>query len=185
MVSIPDRIAYTRMALVPVILTLILAHDRISNAFGLAAILMVVAGFTDFLDGYLARRWSQTSVLGSFLDSIADKLLVAGALFGLVEVNRVWAWAAFVIIGREIAISGLRGIAAMDGIRVPPSLWGKIKANVQYLAIFLALLRPAEKLGPLFLDQWVMAAAVVVTVLSALQYFIGFAKVLQSDRARA
>jgi CDP-diacylglycerol--glycerol-3-phosphate 3-phosphatidyltransferase len=179
--SIPDRLAYLRILLVPLILTLILAADSIDHAYGIAAVVMWVASVTDFLDGYLARRWRQTTVLGGFLDSIADKLLVAGALFGLVSVGRAWAWAAFIIIGREIAVSGLRGVAAMDGVVVPPSVWGKIKANVQYVAIFMALLRTADTYGGLYPDEWVMLVAVTVTLLSGLQYFIGFARVLRAN----
>jgi CDP-diacylglycerol--glycerol-3-phosphate 3-phosphatidyltransferase len=173
------------MILVPPIVALVLLHDRIDHAFGIAAALMFVATFSDFLDGYLARRWHQTSILGAFLDSIADKLLVAGSLFALVEVGRVWAWAAFVIVGREIAISGLRGVAAMDGVKVPPSIWGKIKAGVQYLAIVLAMLRTADQVGGLYPDEWVMLVALVVTVLSGVEYFSRFARVLRSDRAHA
>lgn len=180
--SIPDRLAYLRIALVPVILTLILAADRIDHAFGIAAAVMWVASFTDFLDGYLARRWQITTVLGGFLDSIADKMLVTGALLGLVSVDRAWAWAAFIIVGREIGVSGLRGVAAMDGVMVPPSMSGKIKANVQYLAIFLALLRTPDTYGGLYPDEWMMLVAVVVTLLSGVQYFIGFARVLRADR---
>lgn len=176
--SIPDRLAYLRIILVPAILTLILAADSIDHAYGIAAFIMWLASFTDFLDGYLARRWQQATVLGGFLDSIADKLLVAGALYGLVSVDRAWAWAAFIIVGREIAVSGLRGVAAMDGVLVPPSMWGKIKANVQYLAIFMALLRTPDTYGGLFPDEWMMLAAVVVTLLSGVQYFLGFARVL-------
>jgi CDP-diacylglycerol--glycerol-3-phosphate 3-phosphatidyltransferase len=181
--SIPDRLAYLRIALVPAILTLVLAADRIDHAFGIAAVVMWVASFTDFLDGYLARRWEITTVLGGFLDSIADKLLVTGALYGLVSVGRAWAWAAFIIVAREIAVSGLRGVAAMDGVVVPPSMWGKIKANVQFLTIFMALLRTPDTYGGLFPDQWMMLVAVAVTLLSGLQYFLGFARVLRADRA--
>ena len=183
--SIPDRIVYIRMGAVPVVMALVLLFDHIDHAFGIAAVVFVVAGFTDFLDGYLARRWAISSTLGAFLDSIADKLLVTGVLFALVEVGRAWAWAAFVIVGREIAISGLRGIAAMDGVKVPPSIWGKIKANSQYLVILLALLRTDETVGGLFPDEWAMVLAVVVTVLSGAGYFISFARVLRSDRASA
>jgi CDP-diacylglycerol--glycerol-3-phosphate 3-phosphatidyltransferase len=181
--SIPDRLAYLRIALVPAILTLVLAADRIDHAFGIAAVVMWVASFTDFLDGYLARRWEITTVLGGFLDSIADKLLVTGALYGLVSVGRAWAWAAFIIVAREIAVSGLRGVAAMDVVVVPPSMWGKIKANVQFLTIFMALLRTPDTYGGLFPDQWMMLVAVAVTLLSGLQYFLGFARVLRADRA--
>jgi len=180
--SIPDRLAYLRIILVPLILTLILAADSIDHAYGFAALVMWLASLTDFLDGYLARKWKQTTVLGAFLDSIADKMLVTGALYGLVSVGRAWAWAAFIIVGREIAVSGLRGVAAMDGVIVPPSMWGKIKANVQYLAIFMALLRTADTYGGLYPDEWMMIVAVGVTLLSGLQYFMGFARVLQADK---
>jgi CDP-diacylglycerol--glycerol-3-phosphate 3-phosphatidyltransferase len=146
---------------------------------------MAVASFTDWLDGYLARRWKITTILGGFLDTIADKLLVAGALFALVDVGRVWAWAAIIIVGREIAISGLRGVAAMDGVQVPPSIWGKWKATIQYLVIFMALLRTPDEYGGLYPDQWAMLVAVVVTVLSGFEYFSRFARVLRADRLRA
>ncbi len=183
--SVPDGLAYLRILLIPVILALILPTEPIDHAFGIAAVLMWVASTTDLLDGYLARRWKQTTQLGAFLDSIADKLLVSGVLYGLVAVDRAWAWAAFVIVGREIAVSGLRGVAAMDGVKVPPSFWGKAKANVQYLAIFMALLRTPDTYGGLYPDQWVMLLAVVVTVMSGYGYFRGLALVLRAARSRA
>jgi CDP-diacylglycerol--glycerol-3-phosphate 3-phosphatidyltransferase len=166
---------------VPLIIALVLLHEDLDHSFGYAAGIMAAASFTDFLDGYLARRWQITTTLGAFLDTIADKLLVTGALFALVEVGRAWSWAAFIIVGREIAISGLRGVAAMDGVTVEPSFWGKLKANVQFLAIFLALLRTSDTYGGLFIDEWAMIAAVVVTLLSGMQYFTRFARVLRSD----
>lgn len=180
--SIPDRIAYFRMALVPVILSLILLAEHIDHAFGIAAVLVAIAVLSDILDGYLARRWEITTVLGAFLDQVADKLLVAGALYGLVGVGRAWAWAAFVIVAREIAVSGLRGVAAMDGEVVHPSVWGKIKASAQYLAIMLALLRIDTTYGGLHLDEWAMIGAVAVTVMSGVEYFARFARVLRSSR---
>ena len=174
------------MVLVPVIVALVLLENLISYAYWIAAGLMLAAAFTDWLDGYLARRWHITSTLGAFLDTIADKLLVAGTLFALCEVWRALAWAGFVIIGREIAISGLRGVAAMDGVKVPPSIWGKLKAGFQYLAIFLALLRGLfSEAGGLYPDQWAMIVAVVVTVLSAVEYFARFARVLRTAKTSA
>ncbi len=184
-ISIPDRIAYARMIMVPPIIALVLAADHIAHAYGIAAVLMAGAVFTDWLDGYLARRWKITTILGGFLDTIADKLLVAGTLFALVEVGRAWAWAAFIIVAREIAISGLRGIAAMDGVQVPPSIWGKWKATIQYLAILLALMQTPDEYWGLHVDQWMMLVAVAVTLLSGVQYFARFARVLRADRVRA
>ena len=154
--------------------------DGLEHHFGMAAIVFGVAAGTDFVDGYLARRWNAVTTLGAYLDTIADKLLVAGALVALVEVGRAWAWAAFVIIGREIAVMGLRSLAALGGGRVPPSLWGKSKALVQFVAIGLAMLRLSETWGPLYLDQWAMLVAVAVTIASGVEYFARYRRVLRT-----
>jgi CDP-diacylglycerol--glycerol-3-phosphate 3-phosphatidyltransferase len=165
-------VTWARVALVPVILALILAGPENETAFTIAAVLFAIAALTDFFDGLLARRWAQTSVFGNFLDTTADKLLVAGALIGLLV--RVSPWIAVIIIGREILIIGLKGAVASTGDLVRPSVWGKAKANVQFLAIFLAILRPGEPIGPLYLDQWAMIAAAIITVLSGLEYVVRF-----------
>ena len=104
------------------------------TAFTAASVLFAVAAFTDFFDGLLARRWAQTSVFGNFLDTTADKLLVSGALVGLLWVGRVSPWISLIIIGREILIIGLKGAVASTGDLVRPSVWGKAKANGQFAA---------------------------------------------------
>jgi len=118
--------------------------------------------------------WAQVSVFGNFLDTTADKLLVSGALIGLLVVDRVSPWIALVIIGREILIIGLKGAVASTGDLVQPSIWGKAKANVQFIAILLAILRPGEPIGPLYLDEYAMIAAAVITVLSGAEYVMRF-----------
>ena len=167
-------VTWARVALVPVILALIVAGPDNEAAFTAASVLFAIAALTDFFDGLLARRWAQTSVFGNFLDTTADKLLVSGALVGLLGVGRVSPWIALIIIGREIMIIGLKGAVASTGDLVLPSVWGKAKANVQFLAIFLAILRPGEPIGALYLDQWAMIAAAVITVLSGLEYVVRF-----------
>ena len=174
-------VTFLRIVLVPVVVVLVLAGARSGHAFVAAAVVFAVAASTDFLDGYLARRWSVTSTLGSFLDTTADKLLVSGALIALVDVHRVNAWIAFVIIGRELVILGLRGVAAATGTIVEPSIWGNLKANVQFLGIFLAMLRYPHALGPLFLDEWVMVTAAAVTVISGIEYLMRFSSLLASS----
>ncbi len=171
--SLLRRITYVRVVLVPVVMWLIL-EDPFPHAYGIAAGMFAVAAATDFVDGYLARRWGATTTLGSFLDTTADKLLVSGALVALVAMGRASAWIAAIIVGRELLILGLRGVVAADGTIMRPSVWGKLKANVQFLAVFLAILRTEPKLGPLFIDQWAMLAAGVVTVLSAVEYLARF-----------
>jgi hypothetical protein len=90
----------------------------------------------------LARRWGVTTKLGSFLDTTADKLLVTGVLIALVAVDRASPWIALIIIGRELVILGLRGVIAAEGTVMQPSMLGKLKTTIQFLAIALAILRP-------------------------------------------
>jgi CDP-diacylglycerol--glycerol-3-phosphate 3-phosphatidyltransferase len=180
--SLLTRITFVRVVLVPVVMWLLLEGRTVSHAYGIAATLFAIAAATDFLDGFLARRWSATTTLGSFLDTTADKLLVSGVLVALVAAGRASAWIAIVIVGREILILGLKAIAAADGIIVQPSIWGKAKANVQFLAIFMAILRTPDRFGSLYPDQWVMLAAAVVTVLSAAEYLARFSGSITGSR---
>ena len=168
-----------RILAVPAVMALILAGPNNQSAYTAAAIVFAVAAITDFADGYLARRWAVTTKLGSFLDTTADKLLVTGALVALVDVDRASPWLAAIIIGRELLILGLRGVVAADGVVFPPSIWGKLKTNVQFVAIFLAIVRWGGQLGPFYLDEWVMIAAAAITVLSAVEYLTRFSSALR------
>ncbi|HYF11197.1 MAG TPA: CDP-diacylglycerol--glycerol-3-phosphate 3-phosphatidyltransferase [Actinomycetota bacterium] len=174
-------VTWLRVALVPLIMALVLAGPDRRYAFALGAAIFVVAAITDFFDGFLARRWAQTSAFGTFLDTTADKLLVSGALFALVAVDRASPWVAMVIVGRELLILGLKGAAAIAGRLVNPSFWGKAKANVQFLAIALAIVRHPDQVGPLFVDEYVMILAAGLTVFSAVEYAVRFRSVLSSD----
>lgn len=177
-------ITYLRIVLVPAIMALILAGHRVRYAYDIAGVAFGVAAATDFFDGRLARRWQQTSMLGSFLDTTADKLLVSGALVALVAVERASPWLAFLIIGREILILGLRGAIAADGAVMKPSIWGKTKAAAQFLAIFLAILRTSSKFGAFYLDQYAMLLAGILTLGSAVDYIVKFSGVLSRTRDR-
>jgi CDP-diacylglycerol---glycerol-3-phosphate 3-phosphatidyltransferase len=176
--SIPNLLAVIRLILTPITMVLILASPENATISVVATVVFVVAAITDFADGYLARRWKITTTLGAFLDTVADKILVSGALIALVEIGRTSSWVAFIIIGREVAIMGLRSVAALDLGTVPPSMWGKSKATVQFVAISVAILNIDILVGPWRVDQWLMAAAVVVTLISAGDYFSRFRSVL-------
>lgn len=184
MSSIPNLLAIARLILTPMAMALILAGPDHAGVRVVATIGFAIAALTDFADGYLARRWQLTSTLGAFLDTVADKILVTGALVALVEVGTVSSWVAFIIIGREIAIMGLRSVAALDQGTVPPSMWGKSKAALQFTAISFAILRLDIVIGPWRLDEWLMAAAVVVTVVSAGDYFSRFRSVFTTSRSK-
>jgi CDP-diacylglycerol--glycerol-3-phosphate 3-phosphatidyltransferase len=167
-----------RIVAVPAVMGLVLAGGDTAEA--VAAALFAAAAITDFFDGYLARRWRVTTPLGSFLDTTADKLLVAGVLIALVDAGRASAWLAALIVGREIAILGLKGIVAADGDVVQPSLLAKWKATIQFLAILLAILRPGGEIAGAYLDQWAMLVAAVVTVASAVDYLVRLAPALRA-----
>jgi CDP-diacylglycerol---glycerol-3-phosphate 3-phosphatidyltransferase len=172
-------ITYLRIVLTPVVMALIVAGDRVSWATPAAAALFAIAALTDFFDGRLARRWKQTTTLGTFLDTTADKLLVSGVLIALVAVDRASIWVAFIIIGRELLILGLRGVvSASDGTVMRPSIWGKLKANIQFGAILLAIWRPDVSIGGWYLDQVAMAFAAFVTLASAAEYLVRFRRSL-------
>ena len=160
-----------RILLTPVIMAMLMEDvDR-----GLTAVLFAVAAATDWIDGYLARRWEVTTKLGSFLDTTADKLLVTGVLIGLVAVERASPWVAVIIIGRELMVLGLRGAIAAGGTVMQASMLGRLKTAVQFLAILLAILRPGDEIGGAYLDEWVMLVAAAITVASAVDYFKSFA----------
>lgn len=162
-----------RVLAVPVVMALVLAN-RGRGLDAVAAVLFAVAALTDTLDGYLARRWSLESTLGSFLDTTADKLLTSGTLVALVSVGRASAWVATIIIGRELLIMGLRGLVAADGVVMKPSIWGKLKTNTQFVAILLAIVGPATAVGPMRLYDWALVAAALITVASAVEYLVRF-----------
>lgn len=167
------------MAATPVVMALVLASGDHGWAEPAAAAIFAAVSVTDFFDGYLARRWGETTTLGTFLDTTADKLLVSGTLIALVAVGRASSWAAFVIVGRELLIMGVRAVVAADGTVMVPSFWGKLKANVQFLAILLAILDVDQAVGPLGTDEWALWVAALVTALSGIDYLVRFWAVIR------
>lgn len=159
--------------------------DQIEHHFAIAAALFAVSAFTDFLDGWIARRTTGGTVLGAFLDTTADKILVTGTLLALVSVGRVSIWPAAIIIFREFTVMALRGVVAQRGGLIRPSTWGKIKAFTQFVAILLAFVRLTEPWGPWYLDQWAMLVAVVATIGSMWGYLTAFWDVVRSEPLEA
>ncbi len=160
-----------RILLTPVVMWLVLEGEGDSAELA-AVVLFCVAAATDWVDGRLARRWGVTSKLGSFLDTTADKLLVSGVLIALLAAGRVSTWIVAVIIGRELVVMGLRGVVASEGEVMAPSMLGKLKTSIQFLAIALAIFRPGERILGLYLDEWAMLAAAAITVASAADYLV-------------
>jgi len=163
-VNLPNTLTLVRIFLVPFLVIFLIGSADTRNYP--AAAIFLAAVFTDWLDGRIARSRRQVTTLGQLLDPIADKLLIAAALISLVEIGRVSAWVATVIIGRDIAITGLRGIAASQGLIIAASQLGKYKMAA---VIVLILDPPPRNLGGL-----AVGVAVVLSVVSGIDYFARF-----------
>ncbi len=166
--NLPNFITVSRILMIPVFVVLFATPTPDRSL--IAAIVFLVAAVTDLLDGYLARRNGQVTTLGKLLDPIADKLLVLSALILLVNVDRVSAMVAIFIIAREVAVTGIRAIAAGEGMVIAAETTGKYKMALQVVAIVLLILEDTfvSDLGNLHL------AGIVTLYLSlALGYLSG------------
>lgn len=186
--NIPILLTWLRVALIPLVVGVFyLPHDWLppQEQSVAATLIFIVAAITDWFDGYLARRWNQTSAFGAFLDPVADKLMVAGALLLLVQLDRTNAVIAFIIIGREIAISALREWMAQIGASksVAVSSIGKVKTAAQMIAIpMLLYAEPLFGIDTLYAGQRLLDIAAVLTIWSMF-YYLRKAWPLIKDRA--
>jgi CDP-diacylglycerol--glycerol-3-phosphate 3-phosphatidyltransferase/cardiolipin synthase len=167
--NIPNLLTWTRILLIPLVIGVFYAPLTAYEKNLIATGAFVVAALTDWFDGWLARKLGQTSAFGAFLDPVADKLMVAAAVIMLVELDRADAVVAFIIVGREIAISALREWMAQIGAAksVAVSFIGKLKTTAQMVAIPLLLYY--EPLGPVPVAQlgyWLLWLAALLTVWS-------------------
>jgi CDP-diacylglycerol--glycerol-3-phosphate 3-phosphatidyltransferase len=133
LLNLPNLLTLARIAAIPAVVILLL-YDTRTTSF-IAAAVFGAAAITDWLDGWLARKWQVVTVLGKFLDPLADKLIVMAALIMLIPHGRVPAWAVFLILAREMVVTGLRSIASSEGIVISASDLGKYKTIFQMTAI--------------------------------------------------
>lgn len=173
--NLPNLLTLTRILLIPVFV-LLFATPTPERSL-IAALVFVVAAVTDGLDGYLARKSGQVTKLGKLLDPVADKLLVVSALILLVNVDRISALIAILIIAREVAVTGVRAIAAGEGIIMAAETTGKYKMVLQIVAIVLLILEDtvAETLGNLHLPGMVvLSCSLVLSYVSGAKYVWSF-----------
>ncbi len=174
--NIPIFLTWLRVALIPLMVGVFYLPDSwlsLSERSHASTVIFIVAAVTDWLDGFLARRWNETSSFGAFLDPVADKLMVAGALLLLVEFRDLNAVLAFVIIGREITISALREWMAQIGASksVAVSSLGKIKTVAQMVSIPLLLYHdPLFGLDTPLIGTWLLGVAAALTLWSMFYY---------------
>ena len=184
--SAPNIVTYIRILAVPGVLA-VMQFDSRRNAF-LAAMFFALASITDFLDGYLARRFNMVSMIGKFIDPLADKLMVMGTLLMLIHLGRVSVWIVYVILAREIVVTTLRTVAAGDGLVIAARDLGKQKTAIQMIGIWALLVHydyPIDLFHSRPIDFHVLGTyflyvSVFWSLASALEYFVGFFRALAS-----
>lgn len=177
--NLPNSLTIARIFLVPVLVSVLLTKFEGRLVMGLpvelvAAAIFGLASLTDWLDGYLARRRKQVTALGQILDPLADKLLISATLVSLVQLGLASAWMVAVIIGREIAVTGLRNLAYSRGLAMPASGLGKFKMASQVVAILLLILGWERVPALLVLGQAALWVVLLTAVVSAVDYYQGF-----------
>jgi CDP-diacylglycerol--glycerol-3-phosphate 3-phosphatidyltransferase len=179
--GLPNKLTLARIASIPVLL-LLYPWDYLGLRV-IAALVFLVAAFTDFLDGYLARRYQLETTTGALLDPIADKLLVLTGVVLLVSTNALWSWIAVLILGREFAVSGLRMIALEKRFMIEVNQMGKVKTSCQIVGIFCLMINkplfefPFREFGMVAI--W---ASVALSYYSAYLYWQEFLKNLKNER---
>ncbi|ABK60863.1 CDP-diacylglycerol--glycerol-3-phosphate 3-phosphatidyltransferase [Clostridium novyi] len=178
--NLANKLTLLRIILVPVFLIFISINKPIFIA--VATGVFIIAAITDKLDGYIARSRNQITNFGKFMDPLADKLLVTSALVALVQYGVIPAWMVMIIIGREFAVTGLRAIAASEGIVIAASWWGKIKTVIQIIAIILGLVSLIYIQNYLkYITIIAIYCAVLITLISGIDYFVKNRKVISTN----
>ena len=182
--NLPNMLSLVRVFLAPLVLLFLsirisgtvpflqfLEDDPPTWGDVLAGLVFVVAALTDSLDGYIARRRRLVTTLGKFIDPLADKVLVIAAMIALVELHRIPAWIVLVIITREFVVTGLRLVAAAEGVVIAASKGGKLKTVFQIAALTMLILKIPGGMA-------LMWIAMLLTVWSGMEYLIGGSRLL-------
>lgn len=166
--NLPNKLTILRIIAIPVFIVVLLMGHRY-----IATVIFIAAALTDMLDGHIARKYNMVTNFGKLMDPLADKLLVMSALLLLVQLGNVAGWMAVVILAREFAVTGLRQVAASEGIIIAAGVTGKVKTILQMIAIPLLLLDnwPGCYIG-MPLDQIFLWAAVIMTIISGTEYIV-------------
>lgn len=185
--NLPNILTMMRIAAIPLLAALLLSPTKESGFW--AAAVFALASITDWLDGYLARRMGIVTVFGKFLDPIADKLIVMASMVMILPFGRVPAWMVLVILGREMIITGLRGIASSEGIVIQASDLGKFKTIFQIVAIlglvlhydynwFFGFAHPLLTVNMHNVGMFYLWIATILTIWSGIDYLARFIKVI-------
>jgi len=187
--NLPNALTLARIFLVPLLVVVLVTKFEGRMIFGIrmelvGAAIFGIASLTDWLDGYLARRRKQVTTLGQLMDPLADKLLITAALLSLVQMDLAPAWMVLVILGREFAVTVLRGVAYSKGVVIAASPLGKFKMVSQVVAILLLILGYDHLQRFFILGRIALWVAVVTAVVSGIDYYRRFNHVLGVQKVK-
>ncbi|GAC1352381.1 MAG: CDP-diacylglycerol--glycerol-3-phosphate 3-phosphatidyltransferase [Polyangiales bacterium] len=190
--NLPNIITYLRVLMIPLVLLLLGRGTKRDSVW--AALVYSAAAITDVLDGFLARKLNIVSVIGKFLDPLADKLMVMAALVFMVTLGRVPSWAVILLLSRELSITGLRAIASSEGMVIAAGGQGKAKTALQMVGLLLLILGYPYRLHLLGIDLGVVDvvlvgraliyASLILSFTSAAEYVVFFARAVEKKEKR-
>ena len=175
--NLPNKLTILRVLMIPFFVAFMLMDIAGAADKWIAVAIFIVASLTDFLDGYIARKYNLVSNFGKFMDPLADKLLVSAAMICLVEMGRLPAWVVILIISREFIISGFRLIASDNGVVIAASYWGKFKTVFQMAMIIVLICNLGGVFG--IVETALIWISLILTVVSLIDYIVKNANVLK------
>ena len=173
--NVANKLTIVRIVAIPLYLLVLYINKDWSNVA--ATIIFILAGVSDFLDGYIARKYNMITDLGKILDPIADKILVAAALIALIDLDRLYWWIAVIMLARDFTMEALRNLAASKGIIIAAGIWGKLKTTFQMVAIGMISFKNVWLgINWYILGQVLMYVALFLSLYSAYVYFRDYFK---------
>ncbi|MDD3184903.1 MAG: CDP-diacylglycerol--glycerol-3-phosphate 3-phosphatidyltransferase [Anaerostipes sp.] len=167
--NLPNKLTILRVLMIPIFIYFLLSGVAGPASKWIAAAIFIVASFTDFLDGHIARKYNLVTNFGKFMDPLADKLLVCSAMIALVGMDRLQSWIVIIIIAREFIISGFRLIASDNGVVIAASYWGKFKTNFQMFMIIMLIINLGTDIA-VVIENILIYVALILTVISLIDY---------------
>ncbi|SDI49419.1 CDP-diacylglycerol--glycerol-3-phosphate 3-phosphatidyltransferase [Halanaerobium congolense] len=169
--NMPNKLSTLRILLVPIIIYLLLLNTLVSSIAAL--VVFILAALTDKYDGYYARKYDLITTLGKILDPLADKMLIIGVFTAFVEIGVLSTWPLLIIVARELAVTGLRVVAADQGSVIPANIWGKTKTTIQMITAIALIINPKIFNLPFILTEGLVWLTVLITIYSGYTYFAG------------
>ena len=177
--NLPNKLTVVRMVLVPFFVASLLLSGSNETLKWVALVLFVVASLTDFLDGYIARKYNLITNFGKFMDPLADKILTISGMICLIELGRIPSWIVVIIVAREFIISGFRLVAAENGVVIAANYWGKFKTTFQMIMIILMIMNIPQLQIVTNIVMWI---ALALTLISLWTYIMANKQVLAGEK---